>query len=948
MINNENFKVRTGLSTDLFNLDGSLKASVVLELGCWYLCSDTLEVYICVEEQEKLVLKALNSTSIKNDSLSEWLNSEFNFTEDQAGFKRLKKGEIALACVEVPKVNEAGELENISTYLMKIGDGLHSFSELNWLSAPASDVYAWAKASDILYDKGTLTFKKGMIDGSDLVFDFTDTFYTQEDVKALVEDRIANHGTHVVYPMSAPKANGKATVGISDEVARADHVHPTDETRAPVEHTHPSDDSKADIDHIHDDAEIYIGTIGEAANKATQNPAISLFKNNTFKAGVTLNGDDLTAITSDDEGNIFLETDDFFKEKIIDTQVVMDNTFSVVSEDDYYKEQYEIAIEPIFLSPEVSYDIEINGISLINQKVKVFSNADGEEIAYGFGNGYLWSKREGQELLEDTSGKCCIYFDKARRDRLHYVGTDFYNKPDLSVNIVITCRIEEPKTFLALENKQFSSAGNKLYKTTFDIVSSELGYCIGNKAFFQLNIDDQLNISDNIYKGQAHTYALSDGSLVSWIGNIALVKGLDIIDFDQRGINFADTEETFLILEDYNQPGSFSIFAKDLRDGILNIRLSVLGFNKINQLSDKHFKDRLDTNASGYISHATGVRTLASGIVSYAEGVDTISSGSHSHAEGNFTLASGTSAHAEGGSTTASGNNAHSEGAGTRAIEYCAHAEGDNTEASGVQSHAEGNGTIASGTQCHAEGNATVASGYVSHSEGINTQSKNTGTHAEGVNTIAEGEISHAEGNGTQAIGNHSHAEGESSKAEGYVSHAEGRATIASGAISHAEGDATQATEYCAHAEGQSTQARAEGAHAEGVSTIAANKAAHAEGESTQANGVYSHAEGHNTQAKAVATHAEGVGTIASGDCQHVQGRYNIEDTENKYLHIIGNGSSTSARSNAHTVTWDGNAWYAGSLEVVNGVILRAPNGYKYRITVDNGGNLSTTRYFDS
>ena len=33
---------------------------------------------------------------------------------------------------------------------------------------------------------------------------------------------------------------------------------------------------------------------------------------------------------------------------------------------------------------------------------------------------------------------------------------------------------------------------------------------------------------------------------------------------------------------------------------------------------------------------------------------------------------------------------------------------------------------------------------------------------------------------------------------------------------------------------------------------------------------------------------------------------------------IVGNGtgSSTSARSNAHTIDWNGNAWYAGSITV--------------------------------
>jgi hypothetical protein len=33
-----------------------------------------------------------------------------------------------------------------------------------------------------------------------------------------------------------------------------------------------------------------------------------------------------------------------------------------------------------------------------------------------------------------------------------------------------------------------------------------------------------------------------------------------------------------------------------------------------------------------------------------------------------------------------------------------------------------------------------------------------------------------------------------------------------------------------------------------------------------------------------------------------------------KYAHIVGNGTSTSKRSNAHTLDWEGNAWFAGKI----------------------------------
>ena len=101
--------------------------------------------------------------------------------------------------------------------------------------------------------------------------------------------------------------------------------------------------------------------------------------------------------------------------------------------------------------------------------------------------------------------------------------------------------------------------------------------------------------------------------------------------------------------------------------------------------------------------------------------------------------------------------------------------------------------------------------------------------------------------------------------------------------------------------------------HAEGSYTQASGGASHAEGNSTQALGDTSHAEGYRTAASGKNSHAEGTYTIASGENQHAQGRYNIVDNNNKYAHIVGNGNS-STDSNAHTLDWEGNGWYAGKL----------------------------------
>lgn len=80
--------------------------------------------------------------------------------------------------------------------------------------------------------------------------------------------------------------------------------------------------------------------------------------------------------------------------------------------------------------------------------------------------------------------------------------------------------------------------------------------------------------------------------------------------------------------------------------------------------------------------------------------------------------------------------------------------------------------------------------------------------------------------------------------------------------------------------------------------------------------GIGSFAEGENTTASGDYSHAEGSGTTALSTYQHVQGKYNINDSSDTYADIIGNGIGDTVRSNAATVDWSGNAWFAGTVRV--------------------------------
>ena len=180
-----------------------------------------------------------------------------------------------------------------------------------------------------------------------------------------------------------------------------------------------------------------------------------------------------------------------------------------------------------------------------------------------------------------------------------------------------------------------------------------------------------------------------------------------------------------------------------------------------------------------------------------------------------------------------------------------------------------------------------------------------TRSYAEGYSTTASGAQAHAEGGSTTASGGRSHAEGYSTTASGSRAHAEGQLTTASGINSHAEGERTTASGNHSHAEGSSTTASGSHSHAEGLSTTASGNYSHAEGRLGTASGMYAHSEGMQTTASGLGSHAQNVGTIAASLHQTAIGRYNVEDSNDTYALIIGNGASNK-RSNMMTVDWNG------------------------------------------
>jgi hypothetical protein len=146
------------------------------------------------------------------------------------------------------------------------------------------------------------------------------------------------------------------------------------------------------------------------------------------------------------------------------------------------------------------------------------------------------------------------------------------------------------------------------------------------------------------------------------------------------------------------------------------------------------------------------------------------------------------------------------------------------------------------------------------------------------------------------------------------------KANTALGKNAVALGVETAATQPGAVALCYKTEATATGATALGNGSKATAEYALATGHATTASGGASMAEGWISQAKGLHSHAEGSWTIAHSKAQHTEGMFNVEDTagnasqKGTYLHIAGNGESHSARSNAYTLDWEGNAWFSGDV----------------------------------
>lgn len=115
----------------------------------------------------------------KHGALADWTSSTLV----------LKEGEIALAYIETTKPNGQGGTYTVPTYLMKVGDGTNTFANLEWLAAPASDVYEWAKKANLALSD---------IPMADVTEQLKGTFYTESEVNSKLAGKSDTNHTHTI------------------------------------------------------------------------------------------------------------------------------------------------------------------------------------------------------------------------------------------------------------------------------------------------------------------------------------------------------------------------------------------------------------------------------------------------------------------------------------------------------------------------------------------------------------------------------------------------------------------------------------------------------------------------------------------------------------------------------------------------------------------------------
>ena len=327
----------------------------------------------------------------------------------------------------------------------------------------------------------------------------------------------------------------------------------------------------------------------------------------------------------------------------------------------------------------------------------------------------------------------------------------------------------------------------------------------------------------------------------------------------------------------------------------------------------------------GTNSFATGFESKSIGNYSQAMGYSCIARGSYATAIGKNALANQANSFAFGGGAKAYGSDSYALGSGAEASGTGSYAFGSvgrdssgvptstPTKSTGTYSMAFGQGALASGSSAVSFGINSTASGNLSTAMGYNTQATGKWSIAMGKDAVASAERSLAIGPPgwflyevpTRATGTYSTAVGAGAQASEFLATALGPLSIASGKQSVALGIFAQASGENSLS-GQFSIASGLSSFAVGSGEASGNYSV-ALGEDNYADGLGSVALG--SSSTATGNYATALGrSVAQSYNSLTLGRFNVMSgtttswVSTEPLFVIGNGTSTSARSNALTV----------------------------------------------
>lgn len=246
---------------------------------------------------------------------------------------------------------------------------------------------------------------------------------------------------------------------------------------------------------------------------------------------------------------------------------------------------------------------------------------------------------------------------------------------------------------------------------------------------------------------------------------------------------------------------------------------------------------------------------------------------------------------------------------------------GENSFSAGYESKAKGNYSQTLGYMNIAKGDYATAIGYNAQAIGNTSFSFGSTTSAIGTQSFAFGYNSRAEGDWSIAMGFNARA-GYKAFAVGHNATATGLKSVALGSSNVASGETSIAIGHAAYSTENSTVAIGRNAHAQGVHSMALGISGDGGTEYTSANASFSFAIGRFAVTNG--NYSTAIGYQVKSDTYYgfAIGRWNLGGGNSSAwvgtdpLLEIGNGNSSTARSNALTVYKNGNVNVSGSATI--------------------------------